>query len=227
MHATQRTGNMDDILWLGTIGFPTDELEESTKQQIAKKLESKYHVSDNDFDRHYVHYCKTILWPVLHYQMPDHPKSKAYEDHFLSTCSSLLAVEATTAEGIQIDDHFVNVISLAIGIDPHGLRLAHSDPQVLDWINIMMDRYKGKQPLDTRGHWMFEFIDHIADMKEFEIYQGSTNTNRRGHNDRPGRLRILIQDQIIYKLKEKDKAYIKPVPLPAITGKSGVRQKVR
>src|SRR5215469_18757275 len=81
MHATQRTGNMDDILWLGTIGFPTDELEESTKQQIAKKLESKYHVSDNDFEGHYVHYCKTILWPVLHYQMPDHPKSKAYEDH--------------------------------------------------------------------------------------------------------------------------------------------------
>ncbi|KAL0262720.1 Trehalose-6-P synthase/phosphatase complex subunit [Diplodia seriata] len=26
-------------------------------------------------------YGWTILWPVFHYQIPDHPKSKAYEDH--------------------------------------------------------------------------------------------------------------------------------------------------
>lgn len=33
------TQHIADILWLGTTNFPTDELE-STKQQIAKKLES-------------------------------------------------------------------------------------------------------------------------------------------------------------------------------------------
>jgi hypothetical protein len=85
IRAAQRSGNMD-VLWLGTIGFPTDELEETTKQEIAEKLESEYesltvYVSDSDFDGHYVHYCKTVLWPVFHYQMPDHLKSKAYEDH--------------------------------------------------------------------------------------------------------------------------------------------------
>jgi len=77
---------VDDILWLGTVGFPTDALEESTKQEIAEKLESEsesltVYISDSDFDGHYVHYCKTILWPVFHYQIPNHPKSKAYEDH--------------------------------------------------------------------------------------------------------------------------------------------------
>jgi trehalose 6-phosphate synthase/phosphatase len=38
-------------------------------------------VSDIDLDGHYAHYCKTMLWPVFNYQIPDHPKSKAYEDH--------------------------------------------------------------------------------------------------------------------------------------------------
>src|SRR5699024_7548268 len=29
----------------------------------------------------YTHFCKTILWPVFHYQIPDNPKNKAYQDH--------------------------------------------------------------------------------------------------------------------------------------------------
>lgn len=237
---------MDDILWLGTVGFPTDSLEQSTKDDIFEKLESEYesiavYVSDSDFDGHYVHYCKTILWPIFHYQVPDHPKSKAYEDHswkyyenvnrtfadkviksykrgdiiwihdyhlllvpkmvreklpdaqigfylhtafpssevfrclamrkpllegmlganlvvfqspeyqehFLTTCSRLLVVEATP-EGVQLDDHFVNVASLAIGIDPKGLSLAREEPEVKECIEVMMERYKDKKLIVAR-----------------------------------------------------------------------------
>ncbi len=265
IRATQRSGNIDDILWLGTVGFPTDELEEITKQEITEKLESEYesltvYVSDSDFDGHYVHYCKTILWPVFHYQMPDHPKSKAYEDHswkyyenlnqafadkivksykrgdiiwihdyhllllpkmvreklpdaqigfflhtafpssevfrclamrkpllegilganlvvfqsseyrqhFLTTCSSLLVVEAT-ADGVQLEDRFVNVLSLAIGIDPHGLRLARSDPQVQEWINVIVERYKGKKLIVARDK-----LDNVGGVRQkllaFELF---------------------------------------------------------
>lgn len=66
--------------------MPTDALSKYTKSAIAEKLEDEYdsltvYVSDGDFDGHYTHFCKTILWPVFHYQIPDNPKSKAYEDH--------------------------------------------------------------------------------------------------------------------------------------------------
>ena len=72
--------------WVGTIGMPTDALDANVKSNIAETLEHDHEslavfVDDNDFDGHYSHYCKTILWPVFHYQIPDHPKSKAYEDH--------------------------------------------------------------------------------------------------------------------------------------------------
>ena len=66
--------------------MPTDALDEARKFDIEEKLENEYDSitvfpSDSDFDGHYSHYCKTILWPVFHYQIPDNPKSKAYEDH--------------------------------------------------------------------------------------------------------------------------------------------------
>ncbi|ODV89465.1 glycosyltransferase family 20 protein [Tortispora caseinolytica NRRL Y-17796] len=72
--------------WIGTLGMPTDSLDERTKKAISDALIKDYQnypviVSDSTFDGHYSHYCKQILWPTLHYQIPDNPKSKAYEDH--------------------------------------------------------------------------------------------------------------------------------------------------
>ena len=66
--------------------MPTESLESHLRTIIAEKLEQDYDsltvfVNDEDMDGHYLHYCKTILWPVFHYQIPDNPKSKAYEDH--------------------------------------------------------------------------------------------------------------------------------------------------
>lgn len=76
----------DDVTWVGTLGMPTDALEESQEDDIQDKLENEFGClnvwcSDVDVDGHYNHFCKQILWPVLHYQIPDNPKSKAYEDH--------------------------------------------------------------------------------------------------------------------------------------------------
>ncbi|PKY01296.1 hypothetical protein P168DRAFT_313050 [Aspergillus campestris IBT 28561] len=79
-------GHLEDKVWVGTLGMPTDALPPYTKAAIEEKLEDEYgsltvYVRDGDFDGHYTHFCKTILWPVFHYQIPDNPKSKAYEDH--------------------------------------------------------------------------------------------------------------------------------------------------
>ncbi|EHY52076.1 Trehalose-6-P synthase/phosphatase complex subunit [Exophiala dermatitidis] len=84
--AAAEAGSLDEKTWVGTLGCPIDVLDDSLKENIAEKLENDYdsltvYVSDSDLNGHYEHYCKTILWPVFHYQIPDHPKSKAYEDH--------------------------------------------------------------------------------------------------------------------------------------------------
>jgi trehalose 6-phosphate synthase complex regulatory subunit len=245
--AVKREGGVnEDIFWIGTLGFPTDTLEDNIKQDITEKLDADMDaiavfVSDSDFEGHYSHYCKTILWPVFHYQIPDHPKSKAYEDHsyeyyrnlnqafadkvvasykrgdtiwihdyhlllvpkmirkripdakigfflhaafpssevfrclsvrkdllegmlgadliafqcpeyeehFLTTCSRLLIVEATD-NGIQLEDRFVNVMSIPIGVDPQGLTEAQQEPDVKKWIEEIAKRYQGKNIVVAR-----------------------------------------------------------------------------
>ncbi|KAH3988132.1 hypothetical protein HBI70_044390 [Parastagonospora nodorum] len=79
-------GRISDVYHVGLVGFPTDVLDEDKKKEIYEKFEEEYnalavYVNDKDFDGHYAHYCKTILWPVFHYIIPDHPKSKAFLDH--------------------------------------------------------------------------------------------------------------------------------------------------
>ncbi|KAL4963536.1 glycosyltransferase family 20-domain-containing protein [Aspergillus stella-maris] len=86
VRAASESGQLEDKVWVGTMGMPTDALTAYTKSAISEKLEGEYDclpvdVNDSDFDGHYTHFCKTILWPVFHYQIPDNPKSKAYEDH--------------------------------------------------------------------------------------------------------------------------------------------------
>jgi trehalose 6-phosphate synthase complex regulatory subunit len=77
---------LTDKTWVGTLGMNTDALDDHLMSVISERLEDDYeslvvNVKDSDFDGLYEHFCKTILWPIFHYQIPDHPKSKAYEDH--------------------------------------------------------------------------------------------------------------------------------------------------
>ncbi|KAF1987772.1 glycosyltransferase family 20 protein [Aulographum hederae CBS 113979] len=265
VRAATNAGSMNDIIWLGTVGFPTDALDEDVRAEIHEKLETEFDaltvfVNDTDFDGHYAHYCKTILWPVFHYQIPDHPKSKAYEDHswiyyvnlnqafadkivksykrgdivwvhdyhlllvpgmvrkklpdaqigfflhtafpssevfrclsvrkdllegmlganlvafqspeyaehFLTTCSRLLIVEAT-GEGVQLENHFVNVISLPIGIDPQGLGELRKEQEVQQWISVMEQKYKDKLLIVARDK-----LDHVRGVRQkllaFELF---------------------------------------------------------
>lgn len=256
--AAARDGKIDEITWVGTLGMPTDALEGTEqKQDIEDTLANEHNMltvfcSDKDFDGHYAHFCKHILWPVFHYQIPDNPKSKAYEDHswkyyvnvnqafadqivknwkrgdvvwihdyhlllvpemvrkkipeakigfflhvafpssevfrclavrkellegmlganlvgfqiheygrhFLQTCSRILNAEATP-DGLQLEDRFVDVIHLAIGIDPVSLREHLDAPEVAKWLQIMQERYKGKRLIVARDK-----LDHVRGVRQ-------------------------------------------------------------
>ncbi|TGZ78943.1 hypothetical protein EX30DRAFT_355878 [Ascodesmis nigricans] len=247
VEAAIAAGHPGEMCYVGTLGYGADELDESTKVVIEGKLREDYncavaYASDADFDGHYNHYCKEVLWPVFHYQIPDHPKSKAFLDHswkffeslnrsvadaiikdykkgdtvwvhdyhlllvpkmlrdalgpdakigfflhvgfpssevfrclahrdkllegmlgatligfqtdeyarhFLTTCSRLLTVEARN-DGIVLDSRFVNVISLAIGIDPKQLEEKRQEEDVARWADALKQRYAGKKLLVAR-----------------------------------------------------------------------------
>lgn len=253
-----REGKLGDYIWVGTLGMPTDAIEGTQqKEDINDKLATEHDMltvwcNDKDFDGHYVHYCKQILWPIFHYQVPDGPKSKAYEDHswkhyvnvnqafadlivknwkrgdaiwihdyhlllvpgmirqklpdakigfflhvafpsseifrclavrkellegilganlvgfqiheytrhFLQTCSRLLSAEATS-EGIQLEDRFIDVVNLPIGIDPTNLSEHREEVEVKNWLDIMREKYHGKKLIVARDK-----LDHVRGVRQ-------------------------------------------------------------
>ena len=256
--AAAREGKLGDYTYVGTLGMPTDALEGSQqKQDIEDKLATEHDAltvwcSDKDFNGHYSHFCKQILWPVFHYQIPDNPKSKAYEDHswkyyvnvnqafadkivrnwkrgdviwvhdyhlllvpgmvrkklpdakigfflhvafpsseifrclamrkellegmlganligfqiheytrhFLQTCSRILAAEATP-DGLQLEDRFVDVVNLPIGIDPVALDEHRGEPEVARWIESMRQRYQDCRLIVARDK-----LDHVRGVRQ-------------------------------------------------------------
>ncbi|KAI5952273.1 TPS3 [Candida jiufengensis] len=72
--------------WVGIIAMPSDTISAEVKDKISTRLSSEYNCDavfpdDITFEGHYRSFCKQILWPTFHYQIPDDPKSKAFEDH--------------------------------------------------------------------------------------------------------------------------------------------------
>lgn len=78
-----------DITWVGTIGFPTDSVSESLKDDISDKLLEEYqssvvYVGDKDFVGHYQGFCKTILWPHLVSELEISKVDIGYERWFIA-----------------------------------------------------------------------------------------------------------------------------------------------
>ncbi|CAB52715.1 Alpha,alpha-trehalose-phosphate synthase [Schizosaccharomyces pombe] len=71
--AAVRDHGLQNPLWVGLLGMPTESLSEKTKNAISGALLVKHqslvvYTSDSNFEGHYNHYCRKILWPSLHYQ---------------------------------------------------------------------------------------------------------------------------------------------------------------
>lgn len=73
-------------MWVGTLGMPTDSLTEITRDLIGETLRDDYEsltvfVGDSEFEGHYTHFCHSVLWPALHYQMQESPRHTEYDDY--------------------------------------------------------------------------------------------------------------------------------------------------
>ncbi|CCK72125.1 trehalose 6-phosphate synthase/phosphatase complex subunit KNAG_0J00420 [Huiozyma naganishii CBS 8797] len=76
----------ESVQWVGTMGLPTDEIPEEVLTEIQHTLTDQYgcHAilpDDFVFDGGYHNFCKQIMWPTFHYQIPDNPNMKAFDTH--------------------------------------------------------------------------------------------------------------------------------------------------
>lgn len=80
-------GNIiDDVLWVGTIGKIDDSVTEKTLNAISAKLDRDHQccpvfAKSSIIEGCYDQYCKQVLWPTFHYELPDASKPKKYQHH--------------------------------------------------------------------------------------------------------------------------------------------------
>jgi trehalose 6-phosphate synthase/phosphatase len=86
INAAEEAGVLRDKMWVGTLGMPTDSLKPKTRKIIEETLREEFEslsvfVSDSEFEGHYAHFCRAVLWPALHYQMQESPRHTEYDDY--------------------------------------------------------------------------------------------------------------------------------------------------
>ncbi|EKM52411.1 glycosyltransferase family 20 protein [Phanerochaete carnosa HHB-10118-sp] len=70
-------------LWVGTLGANTDSFKESLKRNMEWRLREEQDslpvwIPDAEFASCYDEFCHQVLWPCLHYAVPDAPKTKSF-----------------------------------------------------------------------------------------------------------------------------------------------------
>ncbi|PWY91200.1 alpha,alpha-trehalose phosphate synthase subunit [Aspergillus heteromorphus CBS 117.55] len=86
INAAEEAGMLADKKWVGTLGMPIDSLKDETRASIFETLEDEFEsltvfVSDSEFEGHYSHFCRNVLWPAFHYQMQESPRHTEYDDY--------------------------------------------------------------------------------------------------------------------------------------------------
>jgi trehalose 6-phosphate synthase complex regulatory subunit len=69
--------------WVGTLGTNTDSFKEPLRRNIDHRMAEEYDSSpiwipDDEFTQYYDNFCHQVLWPCLHYVVPDAPKTKSF-----------------------------------------------------------------------------------------------------------------------------------------------------
>lgn len=70
-------------LWVGTLGSSTDSFGSEMRKSIDKKMRQvsdsvPVWIPDGEFESCYDEFCHQVLWPCLHYAVPDAPKTKCF-----------------------------------------------------------------------------------------------------------------------------------------------------
>lgn len=90
-------------LWVGVLGTPTDKFDKELRQDINFKMRTEADclpvwVPDQEFSKCYDEFCHQVLWPSLHYAVPDAPKTKAFYES--ASWAQYVAVNQKFADAI-------------------------------------------------------------------------------------------------------------------------------
>ncbi|KAJ7151517.1 alpha,alpha-trehalose-phosphate synthase [Mycena filopes] len=91
-------------VWVGTVGTHTDSFSEPLRRAIDKRMGVEHAclpvwIPDAEFESCYDEFCHQVLWPCLHYAIPDAPKTKMFYES--ASFKQYVAVNQRFADAIS------------------------------------------------------------------------------------------------------------------------------
>ena len=113
---------------------PTDALSAEQKAEVSdffgkNKQSIPVFITDANLEGHYNRYCKQIIWPTFHYQVPDNPKFKAWENaswqHYIAVNKAFadaIVSQYKRGDSIWVNDyHLLLVPKMVREMIPHAM----------------------------------------------------------------------------------------------------------
>ncbi|KAF8332454.1 glycosyltransferase family 20 protein [Amanita rubescens] len=102
-NAIQSVDKLKNLLWVGTLGTHTDGFSEAMRNDIDTRMSEERSsvpvwIPDDEFNSFYDEFCHQVLWPCLHYAVPDAPKTKLFYE------------SATWKQYVAVNRRFADVI---------------------------------------------------------------------------------------------------------------------
>ncbi|KAG1793553.1 glycosyltransferase family 20 protein [Suillus plorans] len=118
---------MTNKLWVGTLGSSTDAYNTELKASIDRRMKELHSslpvwIPDAEFESCYDEFCHQVLWPCLHYAVPDAPKTKlffesaAFKQYAAVNKRFAEAIESVWMEGdvVWINDYHLMLLPLLL-----------------------------------------------------------------------------------------------------------------
>ncbi|KAG1750509.1 glycosyltransferase family 20 protein [Suillus paluster] len=95
---------MTSKLWVGTLGSSSDAFTPELKATVDRKMRDLHSslpvwIPDAELESCYDEFCHQVLWPCLHYAVPDAPKTKLFFES--ASYKQYVAVNKRFAEAIE------------------------------------------------------------------------------------------------------------------------------
>ncbi|KAK7455868.1 Trehalose-6-P synthase/phosphatase complex subunit [Stygiomarasmius scandens] len=171
-------------LWIGTLGTRTDGWSDSLKEKVTSDLINTHSnlpvfLPDTTFEGAYDEFCHQVLWPTLHYAIPDAPRtkllflssttSKAYRDYVEVNRKVAERIREVWREGdvVWVNDYHLMLVPRmlrALGITgPIGFFLHVSFPssEIIRCLPVRVPLLRGILGADLVGFQTANFARHF------------------------------------------------------------------
>lgn len=173
---------MKKKLWVGTLGTCTDTYGEELRKDIDKRMLEQRDsllvwIPDAEFQSCYDEFCHQVLWPCLHYAVPDAPKTKnfyesaSYKQYVAVNQRFADAIISQFKEGdiIWVNDYHLLLLPLLLRLSPQippstpigfFMHVAFPSSEIFRCLSVRKDLLRGMLGADVVGFQTASYARH-------------------------------------------------------------------